>query len=395
MQPLIKWPGGKSQEFSFIKHLIPAHHRYIEPFFGGGAVFFHLQPANSVINDACAELVDFYRFVKGEFNKKEFYREMYAYVDNWEKVPKYVGLFDNKLIDLYKKHKSGNISDEKLEIKVADLICSKQKSFNGLFRKDFALDNENLTRQISKNLTSKIKRTRKVEEERGQISLVDLRKNIETAFRSGFYMHFRDVMNHAGTKYDITRAKKTANYYFIREFCYASMFRFNSSGHFNIPYGGMAYNTKDFRAKVDYIFTPDVANLFLNTKITNGDFEEIIRDQNLTETDFLFLDPPYDSDFSEYEKNEFSKNDQRRLASFLYTTKAKFILIIKETPLILALYGGKKGITVERFDKTYLYNIKGRNHRDVEHLIVHNLFSSEKLRGQKKTETSKKQLAFV
>lgn len=38
MNPLIKWPGGKSGEIKKIEHLIPKHSRYIEPFFGGGAL---------------------------------------------------------------------------------------------------------------------------------------------------------------------------------------------------------------------------------------------------------------------------------------------------------------------------------------------------------------------
>mgnify|MGYP000541494504 FL=1 len=39
MNPLIKWPGGKSREIDKIKPLIPEHKRYVEPFFGGGALF--------------------------------------------------------------------------------------------------------------------------------------------------------------------------------------------------------------------------------------------------------------------------------------------------------------------------------------------------------------------
>ena len=44
MKPLIKWPGGKSSEINQFLTLIPDYDRYIEPFAGGGAVFFHLNP---------------------------------------------------------------------------------------------------------------------------------------------------------------------------------------------------------------------------------------------------------------------------------------------------------------------------------------------------------------
>ena len=61
---LIKWPGGKAREIKYIEHLIPNHDRYIEPFFGGGAMFFYLKPASAVINDISSDLIDFYSLAK-------------------------------------------------------------------------------------------------------------------------------------------------------------------------------------------------------------------------------------------------------------------------------------------------------------------------------------------
>ena len=40
VKPLIKWPGGKGREKKNFEKLIPKFDKYIEPFFGGGAVFF-------------------------------------------------------------------------------------------------------------------------------------------------------------------------------------------------------------------------------------------------------------------------------------------------------------------------------------------------------------------
>jgi DNA adenine methylase len=86
----------------------------------------------------------------------------------------------------------------------------------------------------------------------------------------------------------------------------------------------------------------------------------------------MFLDPPYDTDFSAYENAEFGQNDQARLASLLAGTKAKFMLVIKNTPFIYSLYADKPGMRMAAFDKKYLYNVRGRNDREVEHLIVYN-----------------------
>lgn len=374
MQTLIKWPGGKAKEFNYIKELIPPFERYVEPFFGGGAVFFQLQLEKSIINDICDELMDFYRFIKDEkgYSRKQFEKELYEYVENWEKIPKFLGLFEKHLSSLYEKYKADKIELPGLEKDIKQTLEKEEDRFNGLFLKKFCLDERNLLEQIISNIISKIKRTKEIEKERGQLPEGDLHKNIETAFRSGFYMHFRDVMNFNGKKYKISEAKKIANYYFVREFCYGSMFRFNKEGHFNIPYGGIAYNKKDFRKKVDYIFSDEVTGLFQNTKIESKDFEKIFNDYKFTKNDFIFLDPPYDTDFSDYEKETFDKTDQDRLAACLYKTKANFILIIKNTPFIYKLYNKKPGLKIDKFDKTYLYNVKGRNDRDVEHLIIYN-----------------------
>lgn len=372
MQTLIKWPGGKSGEFGYIKDLIPPFDRYVEPFFGGGAVFFQIRPHKAIINDICSELMDLYRFIKGEHDRDEFRKELYEYVTNWEKVSKYIDLFEDQFVLLYDHYKRDKIEGRQLEENVEEYIKNSEGKFNGLFHKRFCLDGQNLLKEIGSNIVSKICRTEQIERARGLLPKGDLQKNIETAFRSGFYMHFRDVMNFNGNKYKISRAKQIANYYFIREFCYGAMFRFNAQGLFNIPYGGIAYNSKDFRAKVDYLFSEDVEELFKNTIIKNQDFEQIFNSYKFGKKDFIFLDPPYDTDFSDYEKEVFDKKDQERLARCLYNTQANFILVIKNTPFIYELYKGRKGIKIDRFDKTYLYNMKGRNNRDVEHLIVHN-----------------------
>ncbi len=371
-QPLIKWPGGKSSEFTHIEDLIPSFNRYIEPFFGGGAIFFQIRPQKAIINDTCKELMDLYRFVKGEYDKKSFKNELYEYVVNWEKIPKYLGVFENQFIQLYDSYKHDKISGEQLRIYVNDLIKISENKFNGLFDNKFCLDRQNLLKEIILNLISKIQRIKQIEKERGGLPRGDLEKNIETAFRSGFYMHFRDVMNFNGSKYTISLAKAIANYYFIREFCYGAMFRFNASGYFNIPYGGIAYNSKDFRGKVDYIFSKDVEEIFENTIIKNQDFEQLFNSYKFDRDDFIFLDPPYDTDFSDYENKIFNKNDQERLSHCLCKTRSNFILIIKNTPFVHSLYSGKNGINIDSFEKTYLYNMKGRNERNAEHLIVHN-----------------------
>lgn len=64
-RPFLKWAGGKSQLIDLLAEHVPSvYGRYIEPFVGGGALFFHLQPSNAVISDSNPELVSCYRVVQ-------------------------------------------------------------------------------------------------------------------------------------------------------------------------------------------------------------------------------------------------------------------------------------------------------------------------------------------
>lgn len=63
-KPILKWAGGKTQMLGDLLPKVPASYgRYIEPFFGGGAMFFALQPENAVIADSNPELINMYREV--------------------------------------------------------------------------------------------------------------------------------------------------------------------------------------------------------------------------------------------------------------------------------------------------------------------------------------------
>lgn len=68
MKPLVKYRGGKSKEIPYlIKHIPDYCGRYIEPFLGGGALFFHLEPKQAIINDINSKLISFYLGVKNNF----------------------------------------------------------------------------------------------------------------------------------------------------------------------------------------------------------------------------------------------------------------------------------------------------------------------------------------
>ena len=88
MKPMIKYRGGKSKEIPNIMWHIPRFSgRYIEPFLGGGALFFHLEPRKAIINDINSKLIGFYRGVRDNYSilRKELDEVECIYAENRKK----------------------------------------------------------------------------------------------------------------------------------------------------------------------------------------------------------------------------------------------------------------------------------------------------------------------
>jgi DNA adenine methylase len=68
MNPVLKYRGGKSREIpSFLSYIPDDFDRYIEPFLGGGAVYFYIEPQNAVLNDVNERLMTFYRQLRNDY----------------------------------------------------------------------------------------------------------------------------------------------------------------------------------------------------------------------------------------------------------------------------------------------------------------------------------------
>lgn len=93
IKPFTKWVGGKRQLLNEIENLLPpSFDTYYEPFVGGGALLFHLQPKNAVINDMNTDLILSYKAIKNDLdnlvneleyhknqNSKEYYLDLRSY----------------------------------------------------------------------------------------------------------------------------------------------------------------------------------------------------------------------------------------------------------------------------------------------------------------------------
>ena len=203
------------------------------------------------------------------------------------------------------------------------------------------------------------------EEKMEEKALID---SFHCALKGSYYMYIRNLYN----KSKDINAYHTSLFFFIRNLSYSGMFRYNKDGGFNVPYGGIGYNRKNLAKKVDYLKTNELIEHLNKTVIDNLDFEDFFKKNKPKKDDFIFLDPPYDSEFSTYAQNEFTRNDQQRLANYLINDcKANWMMVIKNTDFIHDLYN-KKGIYMTSFDKKYLVSFQNRNNKDVEHLLITN-----------------------
>jgi DNA adenine methylase len=257
LNPIIKWSGGKKDELkNILPHLPSSYSTYLEPFIGGGAVYFHLNPERAVINDVHKELTDFYQSIKNS-NANAIYEFM-----------------------------SEHPNDEATYYKVR------------------GYDNT-------------------------------------------------DILDNA------------KRFYYLRKTCYRGMLRYNKSGGFNIPFGRYkTYNFEEIRNK-------EYETLLKRTEIFNGSFETIFNDYNDNDN-FMFLDPPYDSEFTDYGYCTFGKDEQRKLAKCFKETSIKCLMIIGKTPFIQELY---KDYIVDEYDKKYRFKLhSGRvgDEINTKHLIIKN-----------------------
>ncbi len=369
MQPFLKWAGGKEKE---LKHIVPAlpedYVDFYEPFVGGGSVFAALEARHSYINDLSDELTSFYRMVAR--HDAQFFDVVRLIDRAWSEADRF---FDNspRLCEIYASFRSDAIDKRGLDEAIAGFCEANRGRIIGIIDMRLALDPERLIAELGRNLSRKLVRMKDLERKKHLLPDSDIRANLLTAVKSSLYMYFRSLYN----RRDLLAhdpALGVALFLFIRNYCYSGMFRYNNAGEFNVPYGGIAYNAKSMKRKIDYYESREVADRMMHTTICNLDFEQFFIENQPGPADFVFLDPPYDSEFSTYAGNDFTHDDQRRLADYLINRcQARWMLVIKHTDFIYGLYN-VPGINIRRFDKEYLVSFMNRNDRAAVHLLITN-----------------------
>lgn len=120
---LVRWLGGKSKLAEEIVNIFPPHKRYIEPFFGGGWIFFKKAPTDeSILNDINSDLMNLYLTVRDE--PQELARLIHY-------TPKHESIF-NQYIDLYwnKREVYSRLSNP---VRAMIYLFLVKNSFNAMF----------------------------------------------------------------------------------------------------------------------------------------------------------------------------------------------------------------------------------------------------------------------
>ena len=116
-------------------------------------------------------------------------------------------------------------------------------------------------------------------------------------------------------------------FYYLNRTGYNGLCRFNQRGEFNVPFG----RYKQINYMSDFTAYKEVLSRW---EFTSGDFQQVA----LKPTDFVYADPPYDVEFTQYAKEDFEWADQVRLAHWLAQHQGPVVLSNQATDRIVELY---------------------------------------------------------
>ncbi len=348
LKPLFKYPGGKSSEIKHLKKLLPDFDTYIEPFLGGGAVFWATKAKQWIINDCSEELVLVYLYSQ---------QQDALFIDYIKDIGQVWQLKNSYMLDIVRLLPVESETDQQVCIeKISNELLDSVSSLPS--------DKEQFMLSLSKGIEQKKKSLAKIAK---TVEISNWEDNALGAIGAGVYTYIRHLYNK--TNIGESPQLKAALYLFLREYAYSSMFRYNFNGDFNVPFGGNTYAKKDFLDRVRQVTDDAVVKKLQHTSILQGDFTNAFIDEDSA---FMFLDPPYDSDFSTYNLQVFDAKEQIRLRDALKEIKrTKWLMIVKSTAFIEDLYE-QDGWYKSRFDKSYSVNFKNRNDKEVKHLIITN-----------------------
>lgn len=208
--------------------------------------------------------------------------------------------------------------------------------------------------------------------------IVELKK-YENGNNKEYFYKIRDLDRNKEKFEQMSSVEKAARTIYLNKTCYNGLFRVNSQGQFNVPFGKyknpQIVNEKVLRAVHSYLSSSDI-------KILNVDFTEAVVDAKIS--DFVYFDPPYDpisdtSSFTNYNLNGFNRNDQLRLRDLcveLDKRGCKFLLSNSATDFIKEIYN-EKGFNIKIVSASRNINSIASKRGKIEEVLVMNYEPNE------------------
>jgi DNA adenine methylase len=274
--PFIKWVGGKTQLMDQVFSKFPKEiSNYYEPFIGGGSVLFNLL---------------------NKIEKKEIKVDSINISD-----------INKDLIDLYLSIKG---KCKKLIKKLKELKENYEKA----------------------NVEKEEKVGRK------KIQVMDTIDEAIKAGREHVYYFYRNKFNTLKKSESTKLTSKSALFIFLNKTCFRGVYRENSDGIFNVPYGNNK-NVSMFDEN-NLIKINELLKKY-DVKFTITNFYDLKDKIKYDKKTFVYLDPPYypenETSFTSYTSNDFNKNQHEKLielCKFINTKKSKFLLSNSNTSFI-------------------------------------------------------------
>src|SRR3984893_8950150 len=175
-----------------------------------------------------------------------------------------------------------------------------------------------------------------------------------------YYAH-RERFNQLLTDGKATSQEAAALFYYLNRTGYNGLCRFNRKGEFNVPFG--RYH------RINYVTDFSAyRTAFKQWTFSAGDFEAL----ELEPSDFIYADPPYDVEFTQYSKESFGWDEQVRLAEFLARHRGPVVLSNQATARIVRLYR-KLGFAMTRLSGPRMISCTGNRTPAPEILAIRGL----------------------
>ena len=206
--------------------------------------------------------------------------------------------------------------------------------------------------------------------------MCSLLNHYETEHSEDFYYEIRNKDKNKNTYNRLSDYTKAARTIYLNKACFNGLYRVNKKNEFNVPFGK---KTKVNTYEGSNLITVSNYLTMNNIKILSVDFEEAVK--NVKEKDFVYFDPPYDSEtstFNSYTEEGFSKDEQIRLAKVFkeLDRKGAFVMLSNHnTSLINDLY---KEYNIHLIEAKRNINSNGKKRGKVEEVIITNYENDRK-----------------